>query len=216
MTVGDNGYIDIQFEDRAGRGLDAPSIEDTGTEFTLLVKDDAGNWVAPRAAFNGVAEQIGENTYRYFFSEFFDPGVVRVLFTEDSFQDVDGTGNLTSEQQFAVVANAPAFEFQITGSYLQRHGFKDGIFGDLTNPEHVKDLLKMFGAADLGALEDIINALDTGLSVVQSLITEPLYKVDGFVRLGSELLADGDGGIVGARTTLDAWSSLTRKALRLT
>ena len=81
---------------------------------------------------------MDDTTFRYYFSDFFNPGVVRVLFTEGSFQDVDGAANLASEQQFAVVNNAPAFEFQIVGSYLQRHGFKEGIFGNLSNPAHVR------------------------------------------------------------------------------
>ncbi len=75
-TLNGNGYIDVTFDDRTGRGLDVASITDTGREFELLVKDDAGNWVAPRATFNEAALPLGDNTYRYFFSDFFNPGVV--------------------------------------------------------------------------------------------------------------------------------------------
>ncbi len=202
-TLNSNGYIDIEFADLTGRGLDSASITDTAREFELLVKDDAGNWVAPLATFNGAALPLEGNTYRYFFSDAFNPGVVRVLFTEGSFSDIDGAGNLASEEQFAVINNAPGFEFQIVGSYLQRHGFKDGVFGDLTNPEHVKDLLKMFGATDSAGLQDIISKVDTGLSIVQKLITEPMLTLDGYLRFGSEILVDGSGVAVGARSTLD-------------
>ncbi|MCX7417908.1 MAG: hypothetical protein NT013_00005, partial [Planctomycetia bacterium] len=102
-TLNDHGYIDIQFQDRTGQGLDVSSIIDVGQEFTLLVKDEAGDWVAPRAAINGAAQQLDATTFRYYFSDFFNPGVVRVLFTAGTFQDLDGAQNLDAEQQFAVV-----------------------------------------------------------------------------------------------------------------
>ncbi|MCY2990036.1 MAG: hypothetical protein NTY19_19505, partial [Planctomycetota bacterium] len=199
-------YFDIQFQDRTGRGLDVASITDSGQEFTLLVKDDAGNWVAPRAAVDGAAVQMDATTFRYYFSDFFNPGVVRVLFTAGSFRDLDGAVNEASEESFAVVANAPSFEFQIVGSYVQRHGFKTSLFGDLTNPAQVHDLMKMFGVqdGDMQTLLDIMQGVNQAAEIVQTLITSPIYTLDGFVRLGSELLTDDLGEIVGARTTLDA------------
>ncbi|HND55959.1 MAG TPA: hypothetical protein PLV92_26260, partial [Pirellulaceae bacterium] len=217
-TLNDRGYIDIKFNDRTGRGLDATTITDVGQEFELLVKNDAGEWVAPHAAINGAALKVGDNTYRYFFSNFFEPGVVRVQFLAGSFLDVDGAQNLAEEQQFAVVSNAPSFEFQIEGDLAWRTGFKAGLFGDLTNTESLKDILKMIepiygeigdeNSEGFQKLRDLIGTVNTGLSILQPFLTEPMIKVHGFLRFGSELLVDGGGQTIGARTTVDMSGSL--------
>ncbi|MFN9036172.1 MAG: hypothetical protein ACK5YO_07740, partial [Planctomyces sp.] len=129
------GYIDVQFVDPTGRGLDVGSITDPAQEFTLLVKNDAGEWVTPvGVGINGIPTPEGDPAdliYRFRFSGSFVPGVVRVQFVGDSFRTVDGATNAALEQQFAVVADAPAFEIRIDGSLLWRTGFSQGLYGDI-------------------------------------------------------------------------------------
>ncbi|MFM8477149.1 MAG: hypothetical protein ACKOEO_15320, partial [Planctomycetaceae bacterium] len=227
--INSRGYIDVQFVDPTGRGLDVSSITDPAQEFTLLVKNDAGEWVAPvGVGINGVPTPEGNPAdliYRYRFSGSFVPGVVRVQFAGDSFRTVDGATNAALEQQFAVVADAPAFEIRIDGSLLWRTGFSKGLYGDIGDPKLLLDLVKMFepivgqlgdGSEDaVKVLKDILQVIDTGVSFVQPFLAEPMIKVKGFLRLGSQALlgspAPGSGqrDVIGVRTTLDAGGSMS-------
>ena len=213
----DDGFIDITFADATGKGLDESTIKDAGQEFKFLVKDVTGKeWVEPLGVgINGNPLKQDDGSYRYYFSGTFEPGLVRVVFPGGSFADVAGTVNVETEQQFIVVSNAPAFQITAEGTLIHRTGFKSGLFGDLSNPEHMKDLLKMVEPvmkevlgddqeAALKTLNEILGTANTGLSAVQKFISEPLMTLRGYVRLGSELLTDGDGKITGARTTFDA------------
>ncbi|MFO0878227.1 MAG: hypothetical protein U0840_12825 [Gemmataceae bacterium] len=213
--INDAGYIDVRFLDRTGRGLAEASITDADAEFQLLVLDESGqNWIVhPQVGVNGAALRNPDGSYRYFFSNAFNPGVVRVQFLEGSFTDVDGAANLAAEQQFVVVNNAPSFEFQIEGHLVYRTGFKSRLFGDLSNPDQVRDLLKMLepivgeiggnDEAGMQALRDFVAGIDTGLSIIQPFLTQPLITLDGFIRFGSEMLVGPASEILGARTTLD-------------
>ncbi|MEY2727818.1 MAG: hypothetical protein RLZZ458_3685, partial [Planctomycetota bacterium] len=226
--LNDNGYIDIKFVDATGRGLNIASITDTDQEFSLLVKNESGEWEAPQGVgVLGAGEVVGDPddlTFRYYFSGSFVPGVVRVQFAENSFQDLDGAGNAAAEQQFAVVANAPAFEIRVDGSYRWRTGFSQGLFGNLGDPKQLRDLLKMveqvIGSlgddveASLQMLSDALGLLDTGLEFIQPFLDEPLMVINGFVRMGTEAIqgtadpATGSRPIIGARTSLDASGSM--------
>ncbi len=214
--MNDDGYIDIHFLDFTARGLDKASITDAGQEFKFLVLDaDGETWVEPLGVgINGIPLEQSDGTFRYFFSGQFEPGVVRVVFLDGSFTDTAGAANLEEEQQFIVVSNAPAFQITIAGDLIYRTGFTSGLYGNVANPEHLKDLLKMvkpvmegiFGDNEdeaLQTLSDIIAGVNTALDFLQPFITEPMLTVTGFLRMGSELLMDGSE-IVGARTTLDA------------
>ncbi|MEN9555968.1 MAG: hypothetical protein RLZZ232_2254, partial [Planctomycetota bacterium] len=226
--INSRGYIDVQFVDPTGRGLDVSSITDPAQEFTLLVKNDAGNWVPPvGVGINGVPTPQGDPAdliYRYNFSGAFVPGIVRVQFIGDSFRTVDGATSAALEQQFAVVADAPAFEIRIDGSLLWRTGFSQGLYGDIGDPKLLMDLVKMFepivgplgdGSKDaVAVLKDILQVIDTGVSVVQPFLAEPMIKVKGFVRMGTQALlgspnSAGQRDVIGVRTTLDAGGAMS-------
>ncbi len=211
------GSIDILFADATGKGLDESTIKDAGQEFKFLVKDSTGKeWVEPLGVgINGNPLRQADGSFRYFFSGSFEPGLVRVVFLDGSFADSAGTVNVEREQQFIVVSEAPAFQITAEGQLIYRTGFKSGLFGDLSNPAQLKDLLKLvkpvMGAIlgdnedeALKILTDIIGTVNTGLDVVQKFIAEPMMTMNGYVRLGAELLTDNAGKISGARTTFDA------------
>ena len=217
-----DGFIDIMFADATGKGLDESTIKDAGQEFKFLVKDSTGKeWVEPLGVgINGNPLKQDDGSYRYFFSGSLEPGLVRVVFTDGSFADILGSGNAESEQQFIVVSDAPAFQITAEGTLIYRTGFKSGLYGDLSNPEHLKSLLKMVEPAmkeilgddqdaALKTLTDIIGTVNTGLDAVQKFIAEPMMTVNGYVRLGAELLTDNGGKITGARTTFDASGSVS-------
>jgi hypothetical protein len=226
--INSRGYIDVQFVDPTGRGLDVGSITDPDQEFTLLVKNDAGEWVTPvGVGINGVPTVQGDPAdliYRYRFSGSFVPGIVRVQFVGDSFRTVDGATNAALEQQFAVVADAPAFEIRIDGSLLWRTGFSQGLYGDIGDPKMLMDMVKMFepivgplgdGSKDaISVLKDILQVIDTGVSFVQPFLAEPMIKVKGFVRMGTQALlgspnSAGQRNVIGVRTTLDAGGAMS-------
>jgi hypothetical protein len=142
----------------------------------------------------------------------------------DSFRTVDGATNAALEQQFAVVADAPAFEIRIDGSLLWRTGFSQGLYGDIGDPKMLMDMVKMFepivgplgdGSKDaVAVLKDILQVIDTGVSFVQPFLAEPMIKVKGFVRMGSQALlsnpnSSGQRDVIGVRTTLDAGGAMS-------
>jgi hypothetical protein len=126
---------------------------------------------------------------------------VRVQFAEDSFRDLDGAGNAATEQQFAVVANAPAFEIRISGSVLWRTGFSEGIFGNLGNPAQLRDLLKMVEQVTgplgddvetvLEALKVALTGLSTALDYIEPFIADPMLTIRGFLGMSSQAIQGG-------------------------
>jgi hypothetical protein len=201
------GYIDVQFVDTTGRGLDIDTINDDDDEFSFLVKNESGEWVAPQGVgIDGAGQLVGDPNdlvFRYYFSGSFVPGIVRVQFAEGSFADLDGAVNAASEQQFAVVANAPAFEFRIDGSVLWRTGFSQGLYGNLGDPSMMKDLVKMIeqvtgplgneAQSAVEVLRSILDGINTAFDWLQPFLSEPMLKVNGFLRLGSQSLLGATG-----------------------
>ncbi|MFN9038736.1 MAG: hypothetical protein ACK5YO_20730, partial [Planctomyces sp.] len=150
---------------------------------------------------------------------------MRVQCAENSFRDLDGAGNTATEQQFAVVANAPAYEIRISGSVIWRTGFSEGVFGNIGKPAQLRDLLKMVEQVtgplgdDVGtvleALKVALTGLSTALDYIEPFLTEPMFNVNGFLGMSSQAIqgeADpvtGERSITGVRTTLDAAGSMS-------
>jgi hypothetical protein len=213
FELNDHGYIDIKFVDATGRGLNLATITDTEQEFSLLIKNESGKWEAPQAVgILGAGEVVGDPadlTFRYYFSGSFIPGVVRVQFAEDSFRDLDGAGNAATEQQFAVVANAPAFEIRVDGSMVWRNGYTDGLFGDLDKLTQLDDVIKSVEQVigSLGPTRPIVmEALRTWLKVNKPLLDtyefflqEPNLTIKGFARLGSQAIQGDADPVTGAK-----------------
>ena len=89
------GYFDVHFAPSHGAALDEDSITDGNAEFTLV--GDAAQGVSLTSV-----EKVGEDTFRYHFTEGFTPGVVTVAFMAGTFVDSSGTTNLAEEKTLVV------------------------------------------------------------------------------------------------------------------
>jgi hypothetical protein len=112
-----DGYIEVEFPDMFGVGLDEASLQDAGHEIELYQLDGTDEVpVEGVTGIQGVAEKVSNTVWRYRFSGRFDPGQVYVRFLPGTWQDKAGNLGAETVKTFNVYSNAASFEIMISGS----------------------------------------------------------------------------------------------------
>ncbi|MFN9035532.1 MAG: hypothetical protein ACK5YO_04510, partial [Planctomyces sp.] len=112
-----DGYIEVEFPDMFGVGLDEASLRDAGQEIQLYQLN--GSDEVPVAGVTGIlgaAEKVSDTVWRYRFSGRFEPGQVYVRFLPGTWQDESGNQGAETVKTFNVYSNAASFELMISGS----------------------------------------------------------------------------------------------------
>jgi len=121
-VINGRGHIDVVFRPTGGNLLDVGSILDTddtgataGDEFTL---DGSGLGTAALDSTRAPEQLPGTNTFRYYLTGTFVPGVVRVNFNPGSWADNTGTVNLAETEAFSVTVLAADLADPLDGSVV--------------------------------------------------------------------------------------------------
>ena len=109
-TINSRGYIDIDFSDSGGSGLNHASIIDTGPEFRLSGAGAGGVVIDGSPML--VSGTVG--TYRYWFTGSFGIGVIQVAFQAGSWTDNAGNPGSAGAASFVVAPSEPIVSYSIT------------------------------------------------------------------------------------------------------
>ncbi|MFN9041974.1 MAG: hypothetical protein ACK5YO_37150, partial [Planctomyces sp.] len=146
------GYLDFWVDGSQGGTVNAQSLLDSAAEFTVT-----GN-AAADVIFNGQAEQLSENSYRYFFTGSFTTGDVSFYFGNGTFSDSNGIPSVAETEALSITGvratrvypNAVVFG----NSALTQQGYFDIAFtptsGSTLNVSSILDPgaeLRVLGAA---------------------------------------------------------------------
>lgn len=109
-NLNDTGYLQVEFPDEFGVGLDGSLLTDPEPEIELYQINEAGEEVqVPGIGVDGIAQHVDGNIWKYPFSGKFDPGQVFVRFIAGSWEDNAGNEGAESTHTFNVYSNATSF-----------------------------------------------------------------------------------------------------------
>ncbi len=201
-------YIDVNFSDTGGSGLDLATIVDGGSEFVLL---NSGGTEISGVNVNGAAELVAGTTatYRYKFTGNIPEGTVNVRFLADSFADVAGNKNLTATQGFTVLGASAPPTVQLANpvnnevivlAVFQSRGYLDVTFvdhgGSGLNTGSITDSQPEFtlGGAGSGVTVDGAATLVSGSAATyRYLVTGSFSPGEVLVQFGGATFADNNG-----------------------